>query len=93
MIEEDRGSCFSNCLCLGCQGSKLLLCIPEHKDAFWYKSPSCINDLNCFSLSPIIADMVTFGKSVGGSLILQIIPFLSMNRFTGKALYNVFMSR
>ena len=37
---------------------------------------SCINDLNCFSPSPIIADMMAYvplGKSVDGSWIWQIV--------------------
>ena len=74
-IEEYRGRYFSSCVCLGCHGSKVFfLCISEHKDNFWYKSLSCINHLDCFSPSFIIADMlkyVAFGKSVDGSLILQ----------------------
>ena len=80
MIEEDRGRYFSDCAYFRCHGSKLFLCIPEHNDTFWYKSLSCINDLNCFPPSSIIADMVTyasFGKSEDGSLILQIISFLA----------------
>ena len=41
-------------------------------DAHW------VNDLNCFSPSSIVADRVayvSFGKSVDGSLLLQIISF------------------
>ena len=56
-----------HCLCLRYHGSKLFSCIPEHNDFSWYKSLSCINDLNCSLPSPIIADIVTyisFGKLV-----------------------------
>ena len=95
MIEEYRGRYFSNYVRLGCHGSKLFLCIPERNDAFWYIRLSWINDLNCFSSSSIIADMiayVSFGKSVDESLILQIISFLGTNRFSDQAWYNIFMS-
>ena len=74
MTEEYRGRYFSNCVCIGFHGSMLFLCITEDKDNSWYKSLLCINHLDCFSPSLIIADMLTyvaFGKSVDGSLILQ----------------------
>ena len=64
-------------------------------DTIWYKNLSCINDLNCFLSFSIIADIVTyvsFGKPVDGSLILEIISYLSMSGYTGKASYNFFMS-
>ena len=83
MTEEDRERYFSSCIGLWCHGSKLFLCIHEHNDTFWYKSLSFLNDLNCFSPSSIIADMVTqisFDKSVDGSLILQIISFFEHER-------------
>ena len=95
MTEEEKGRHFSNYVCLGCHGSKLFLYIPGHNDTIWYKNLLCINDLNCFLSLSIFADIVTyvyFGKPVDGSVILQIILYLNMSGYTGRASCNVFMS-